>query len=87
MQPQTLGLDWAKGEFPVPQGRIMVHWWFDGGHLLHMNVTAPEGTNGTVYLPSSLRKALREYNVSGNDLDDSGSFFVRSGRFNFEQVD
>ena len=87
VQPQTLGLDWAKGEFPVPQGRIMVHWWFDGGHLLHMNVTAPEGTNGTVYLPSSLRKALREYNVSGNDLDDSGSFFVRSGRFNFEQVD
>lgn len=87
VQPQTLGLDWAKGEYPVPQGKITVHWWFDGDHLLHMNVTAPEETNGTVYLPNSLRKALRNYNVFDNDLDDKGSFLVRSGRFAFEQVD
>ena len=63
VQPQTLDLDWAKGEYPIPQGKITVHWCFDGDQLLHMNVTAPEETNGTVYLPNPLRKPLHKYNV------------------------
>lgn len=87
VQPQTLDLDWAKGEYPIPQGKITVHWWFDGDQLLHMNVTAPEETNGTVYLPNPLRKPLHKYNVFGNDLEDNSSFLVRSGRFTFDQLD
>lgn len=87
VQPQTLGLDWAKGEYPVPQGKIKAHWRFDGSDLLHMDVTAPEGTNGTVHLPSSLRKALSKYKASGHDFEQDGSFVMKGGCFTFEQVE
>lgn len=85
VQPQTLGLNWAQGEYPVPQGKIRVHWWFDCSDLLHMDVTAPEGTNGTVYLPNPLRRDLGKYNASSFGLEHDRSFVVKGGLFTFQQ--
>lgn len=85
VQPQTLGLNWAQGEYPVPQGKIRVHWWFDCNDLLHMDVTAPEGTNGTVYLPNPLRRDLGKYNASSFGLEHDRSFVVKGGLFTFQQ--
>ncbi|KAE8327876.1 Six-hairpin glycosidase-like protein [Aspergillus sergii] len=77
--PQALDLDWAKGAYPVPGGRIHVDWSFDSSNLLHMTVTAPNGTKGTVYLPTPLRKTLNKYNATSFLSDEKGSFTVQGG--------
>ncbi|KOC18813.1 alpha-L-rhamnosidase C [Aspergillus flavus AF70] len=77
--PQSLDLNWAKGAYPVPGGRIYVDWSFDSSNLLHMTVTAPNGTKGTVYLPTPLRKTLNKYNATGFLSNEKGSFTVQGG--------
>ncbi|RAQ52945.1 alpha-L-rhamnosidase C [Aspergillus flavus] len=77
--PQSLDLNFAKGAYPVPGGRIYVDWSFDSSNLLHMNVTAPNGTKGTVYLPTPLRKTLDKYNATGFLSNEKGSFTVQGG--------
>ncbi|RAH58466.1 putative alpha-L-rhamnosidase C [Aspergillus piperis CBS 112811] len=56
--PQTLGLDWARGEYPTPHGNIRVDWSFDGSGRFNIVVNAPVGTKGTVVLPSPLNGTL-----------------------------
>ena len=49
--PQSLGLDWARGNQPTPFGDIAVDWRYDEDGLVSMDVSAPPGTKGTVSLP------------------------------------
>ncbi|KAK6814981.1 hypothetical protein RU639_008555 [Aspergillus parasiticus] len=86
--PQSLDLNWAKGAYPVPGGRIHVDWSFDSSNLLHMTVTAPNGTKGTVYLPTPLRKTLNKYNATGFISDEKSFFTVQGGEtFSIHQTD
>ncbi|KAB8263657.1 Six-hairpin glycosidase-like protein [Aspergillus pseudonomiae] len=86
--PQSLDLEWTKGAYPVPGGRINVDWSFDSNDLLHMTVTAPNGTKGTVYLPSPLKKTLHKYNATGFLSDEKDYFTVEDGEiFSIHQTD
>lgn len=86
VNPQTLDLNWAQGEYPIPQGKISVDWSFDSNDQLEMTVIAPKGTNGTVYLPSPLRKKLDKYHASGYVSVNNSSFIVQGGNpFTFNQ--
>ncbi|KAJ5089358.1 hypothetical protein N7532_008042 [Penicillium argentinense] len=80
--PQSLDLNWAHGKHPIPNGQISVDWSFDKAGLLRMVVIAPQGTNGTVYLPVPLKKKLNKYRASGF-LSDNKTFFVVQGGANF----
>ncbi|KAE8415332.1 Six-hairpin glycosidase-like protein [Aspergillus pseudocaelatus] len=86
--PQSLDLDWAKGAYPVPGGKINVDWAFDSSNLLHMTVTAPNGTRGTVYLPTPLKKTLHRYNATGFISGEKAFFTVQGGEtFSIHQTD
>jgi hypothetical protein len=87
--PQTMDLSWARGRYPTPLGSIHVSWSFNCNSLLSMNVTAPVGTQGTVYLPSQLRKPLKTCRISHGTVVNEAcadSFTVKGGQtFTFEQ--
>ncbi|KAL2836301.1 Six-hairpin glycosidase [Aspergillus pseudoustus] len=74
VRPQTMGLTWAQVRHPTPQGAIEVNWGFTDTGLFNMTVTAPPGTVGTVYLPTSLR------------CKDQQSFSIQGGNFTFKQT-
>lgn len=85
--PQSLGLSWVKGAFPTPRGSINVSWSFDTNGLFQMTVTAPAGTDGTVYLPTPLKTPLKKYQISGCSIGKNGSFAVKGGEtFTFRQT-
>lgn len=56
--PQTLGLAWARGEYPTPHGNIIVDWSFDCSGHFNIALRAPVGTRDTVVLPSPLNGTL-----------------------------
>ncbi|KAJ9195485.1 CAZyme family GH78 [Paecilomyces variotii] len=69
VRPQTLGLSWAEGRHPTPNGVVEVKWSYDAKDKLTMQVSGPAGTRGRVHLP--LRPANTtverlQYKVSGN---------------------
>ncbi|OQE69652.1 hypothetical protein PENNAL_c0130G06707 [Penicillium nalgiovense] len=85
--PQSLNLNWAHGKHPIPNGQISVDWSFDKAGLLQMAVIAPEGTNGTVYLPVPLKRKLNKYRASGFLSDNKTSFVIQGGmNFTFHQM-
>lgn len=88
--PQTLDLSWAQGSYPTPLGPIQVSWCFNTIGLLSMNVTAPAGTQGTVYLPSKLITPLKTCRVSNGKVVNKScakSFTVQGGQtFTFRQT-
>ncbi|KDN68901.1 putative alpha-L-rhamnosidase [Colletotrichum sublineola] len=45
VEPQTLGLAWARGRYPTARGDVAVDWRFEDGLLL-MEVESPGGTKG-----------------------------------------
>lgn len=51
VSPQTLGLSWANGTHPTPHGDLAVSWAVGTEGKFSMNVTSPNGTNGTVNIP------------------------------------
>ncbi|KAK2039476.1 alpha-L-rhamnosidase [Colletotrichum somersetense] len=57
VEPQTLGLAWARGRYPTVRGDVVVDWRFEDG-LLRMEVESPRGTKGVVYLPQPLVTGL-----------------------------
>lgn len=88
--PQTLDLRWARGAHPTPFGPIQVCWSFNSIGLFSMTVTAPAGTEGTVYLPSPLLKTSNHCSVSNGSVVNktcADSFAVKGGQtFTFEQT-
>ncbi|PLB55815.1 Six-hairpin glycosidase [Aspergillus steynii IBT 23096] len=84
--PQTLDLRWAEGRYPVPQGAFEVKWRYDSSDFLHMTVTPPAGTKGTVYLPAPMRRKVRKYEVTGGVANRDGGFTVGDTEFVFQQT-
>jgi hypothetical protein len=79
--PQAIGLDCVRGKHSVPGGEIKVEWSFDNNGLLHMAVDAPKNTNGTVYLPVLLIRALKNYHASAFVFCLGPSEFVYCSRW------
>lgn len=56
--PHTSGLSWAEGTVPTPHGDIQAAWK-TGPRSLELQVTAPDGTSGTVGVPAAGVTELR----------------------------
>ncbi|KAH2845969.1 hypothetical protein KXV85_009497 [Aspergillus fumigatus] len=80
VHPQTLGLGYARGKHPVPQGNIRVDWSFGKDGLLNMTVTAPAGTKGIIFPPSPLKVPLSKYRVSGHARKVGEGFEIQGGQ-------
>ncbi|GFG18511.1 hypothetical protein IFM5058_09083 [Aspergillus udagawae] len=80
VQPQTLGLEYARGKYPVPRGSIQVDWSFGNDGLLNMTVAAPAGTKGIILPPSPLKVPLSKYRVSGHAEKVGEGFVIQGGQ-------
>ncbi|KAF4841472.1 hypothetical protein CGCSCA4_v009399 [Colletotrichum siamense] len=79
VEPQTMGLQWAKGRVPTVLGDLAVGWRFEGG-LLRMKVESPSGGNrGTVYLPQPLPTPIEKTVIRINGVVANGSAFEVAG--------
>ncbi|KAF9874327.1 hypothetical protein CkaCkLH20_08310 [Colletotrichum karsti] len=83
VQPQTLGLMWAKGRYPTVLGGIVVNWRFEDG-LLRMKVVSPAGTVGKVYMPQPLMTPLEKSVIRVNGVARNGTQFEVKGGDTFE---
>jgi hypothetical protein len=78
--PQTIGLSFARGSVPTPQGAFFVSWKFCGS-LLSMTVKAPAGTEGNITLPDPLLVPADESKFTLNGVVINGTTFaVQGGR-------
>jgi hypothetical protein len=52
VKPQPVDIEWAQGQVPTAFGPMTVKWAQDTGTgMFHLEVTAPEGTGGEVWVP------------------------------------
>ncbi|PVI03304.1 glycoside hydrolase family 78 protein [Periconia macrospinosa] len=79
--PLTLGLEWAWGRFPVPEGEITIAWNATGGVINKMEIMSPYGTKGTVALPCEEGKCDGgTFKVNGQTVTTNGTFPVTGGK-------
>jgi len=64
---------WNEGRVPTPHGLIYTAWGYDTNGKIHMEITAPKGTTGTVCPPFS-----GSYSLNGK-AGKSGTFIVKGG--------
>ncbi|KAM0714120.1 hypothetical protein Q7P37_011084 [Cladosporium fusiforme] len=84
--PQTLGLKFARGKVPTPQGVISVDWQFDSEDMFSLVVEAPEGSKGTLILPQELVIAANETVFTFNGVEQNGPFVMESGKTSIQQM-
>ncbi|KAK6209045.1 hypothetical protein LQW54_006645 [Pestalotiopsis sp. IQ-011] len=79
--PVTLGLKSAKGRVPLVQGQVTVEWSFTCDGLLKMTLDAPEGTKGTVTLPTPMPTSVDDsiFTVNGQVVNSTTAFEVVGG--------
>ena len=93
LKPQVVGgLEWARGEFRSPRGRIASSWKRKPGRLL-LEVEVPVNATAELHLPAMAAAEIRE---SGRALEGRSDVSVRSrsaeaavvtfgsGRYRFE---
>ncbi|WYZ41210.1 hypothetical protein EsH8_V_000105 [Colletotrichum jinshuiense] len=78
VEPQTLGLQWAKGRYPTVIGDVGVDWRFENG-LLRMKVESPATSKGVVYLPQPLVTPLERSVIRVNGIVTNGTQFDVKG--------
>lgn len=65
------GLTWAQGVVPTPHGPLRTTWRISGSRRapagFRLDVRAPHGTTGTVYIP--LYGAQRRVTIDGKPAD------------------
>ncbi|BGP29034.1 hypothetical protein JCM10296v2_000770 [Rhodotorula toruloides] len=66
--------DWVEGRVPTPHGLIYTAWGYDSAGKLHMEVTAPKGTTGTIKPPFE-----GSFSVNGK-AGQSGTVKVEGGK-------
>jgi hypothetical protein len=55
VQSQPGSLRWAEGQVPTPHGPLTIRWGRAYGGEFDMEVSAPDGTSGTITVPASGR--------------------------------
>ncbi|KAL0780371.1 hypothetical protein CaCOL14_001706 [Colletotrichum acutatum] len=78
VEPQSLGLEWAKGRYPTVLGDVAVEWRFECG-MLTMKVETPAESKGTIYLPESLVTSLEKSVIRVNGVVKNGTQFEVNG--------
>ncbi|WP_344505356.1 alpha-L-rhamnosidase C-terminal domain-containing protein [Dactylosporangium maewongense] len=82
LKPQPTDLAWAQGQVPTPRGALSVKWAQDAGKgTFHMEVVAPQGTSGEVWVPLS----SATQSISG-PLTPGATFLRRSGSYDVYSV-
>ncbi len=95
VKPQPTDLEWAQGQVPTAHGALQVRWAQDekaragsSDGTFHLQVTAPEGTSGEVWVPlSSANGSVSKALTPGSQwIRRDGSYDVYnvgSGTFEF----
>ncbi len=74
VQPEPGDLTWAEGDVPTPHGTIGVDWSGESGvGQFSMQVTAPQGTTGTIAVPT--------YGATDPIVEDDGQIVWSGGTF------
>jgi hypothetical protein len=82
VKPQPTDLKWAQGVVPTPSGGLSVKWAQDTRKgKFHMEVAAPPGTSGEVWVPL----ASATGSISGA-LTSGATFLRRSGNYDVYSV-
>jgi hypothetical protein len=77
VQPQPGSLSWTVGQVPTPHGPLAVKWGRASGGGFDMDVTAPNGTSGTIAVPASGPDTV--ITVNGTTVWDRGRFSAGAG--------
>lgn len=77
VQPQPGSLSWTVGQVPTPRGPLAVKWGRPSGGGFDMDVTAPNGTSGTIAVPASGPNTT--ITVNGTTVWDHGRFSAGAG--------
>jgi hypothetical protein len=81
-KPQPTDLTWAQGKVPTPNGGLSVKWaQATGKGKFHMEVVAPPGTSGEVWVPL----ASATGSISGS-LSTGATFLRRTGSYDVYSV-
>jgi alpha-L-rhamnosidase len=74
VQPHPGDLTWAEGDVPTPHGTLGVDWSGESGvGQFSMQVTAPQGTTGTIAVPT--------YGATNPIVEDAGQIVWSGGTF------
>ncbi|MGP3982527.1 alpha-L-rhamnosidase-related protein [Streptomyces sp. KR80] len=77
VQPQPGSLSWTVGQVPTPHGPLAVKWGRVSSGGFDMDVTAPNGTSGTIAVPASGPNTV--ITVNGTTVWDRGTFTPGAG--------
>lgn len=80
VKPHPGDLGWAQGEVPTGSGALTVRWAADSAGRFHMEVVAPSGTGGEIWVPIASASATTQV-MSGN-----ATFVERSGLYDVYQA-
>ena len=87
VKPQTSGLAWAQGQVPTVGGSLTVKWARDTTGQVHLQVTAPIGTSGQVWVPLNSSSSTSTALTSGTTLIQRNGLYdvytVGAGTFEF----
>ena len=81
VKPQPSDLKWAQGQVPAATGSLAVKWAQDTKGQFHLQVDAPTGTAGEVWVP--LASATRSISLP---LTNGTTFVRRTGNYDVYKV-
>ncbi|USP80422.1 hypothetical protein yc1106_07696 [Curvularia clavata] len=79
VSPVTMGLSWAYGTIPVPNGTINVSWNATNEAINHIEVEAPAGTRGIIQLPAPVNPCSQVWYMNGRPIAKSNTRFEVHG--------
>ena len=78
VSPLTMGLEWARGNVPVPGGEIAVSWNATDDVITRIEVLSPAQTRGIIKLPASSNCSWG-WNLNGKPVNGANGTFVVNG--------
>jgi hypothetical protein len=80
VKPHPGSLTWAQGQVPTGSGSLIVRWAADSMGQFHLQVVAPSGTGGQVWVP------IASSSASTSVISGSATFVQRSGLYDIYQA-
>ncbi|RAO32634.1 Alpha-L-rhamnosidase [Micromonospora noduli] len=80
VKPQKANVTWAQGQVPTPSSSIAVKWAQDSAGQFQIEVTAPAGTSGQVWVP------LASASATSSALTTGATFVQRNGLYDIYNV-